>query len=302
MVICWYCLWRFYQCQFAWICQDLWLFVDILSMPICDWEFMNASLPEWSRRKVVEKIGEGRRQWAVVFCSHNHKPAQNCAILVTSNIKLPLAFLDNFVRVQHPLWGLTLVLLQGSWYAFNRPHGETKTVIKLTIKWRGCASKGALTSRGSSKVGRAPSFSSCLVTILIVISQQWFYHPHFVTILINVTILVIPMMSMTIILSNSEPHPALSDTAQHNTYWRHLKKIGPWNIIWHKFRVLSVANTILAGRNLRAFYFYAPPWQTGRRKEGRDKQRRVAEGAALQCLHIIFCLRDLPFVLLLICF
>ena len=218
MVICWYCLWRFYQCQFAWICQDLWLFVDILSMPICDWEFMNASLPEWSRRKVVEKIGEGRRQWAVVFCSHNHKPAQNCAILVTSNIKLPLAFLDNFVRVQHPLWGLTLVLLQGSWYTFNRPHGETKTVIKLTIKWRGCASKGASTSRGSSKVGRAPSFSSCLVTILI-----------------NVTILVIPMMSMTIILSNSESHPPLPDTTQHNTYACHLKNqnLGPWNIL-HK--------------------------------------------------------------------
>ena len=177
------------------------------SLIVCG-DSIKVNLPEGSGRKVVEKIGEGRRQWTVIFCSDNHKPAQNCTILVTSNIRLPLAFLDNFVRVQHPLWGLTLVLLQGSWYTFNRPHGETKTVIKLTIKWRGCASKGASTSRGSSKVGRAPSFSSCLVTILI-----------------NVTILVIPMMSMTIILSNSEPHPALSDTSQHNTYWRHLKKL-----------------------------------------------------------------------------
>ena len=105
-------------------------FVKILPMQVCldlpgslivCGDSIKVNLPEGSGRKVVEKIGEGRWQWAVVFCSHNHKPAQNCTILVTSNIRLPLAFLDNFVRVQHPLWGLTLVLLQGSWYTFNRP-------------------------------------------------------------------------------------------------------------------------------------------------------------------------------------
>ena len=62
--------------------------------------------------------------------------------------------------------------------------------------------------------------------------------------------------------------------------------------------MLSVANTILAGRNLRAIYFFAPFWHTGRRKEGQDKQRRFAGGAALQCLLIIFCLRNFPFFLL----
>ena len=36
------------------------------------------------------------------------------------------------------------------------------------MKWRGCARRGAPTSRGSSKVGLAPSFSSCFVIILIV--------------------------------------------------------------------------------------------------------------------------------------
>ena len=36
------------------------------------------------------------------------------------------------------------------------------------MKWRGCARRGAPTSRGSSKVGLAPSFFSCFVIILIV--------------------------------------------------------------------------------------------------------------------------------------
>ena len=114
-------------------------FVKILPMPACldlpgslivCGDSINANLPEGSRRKVVEKIGEGRWQWAVVFCSHNYKPAQNCTILVTSNIRLPLAFLDNFVHVQHP--------------CFNNHHKTQVTLtmeeeVYLTRWWYRCA-------------------------------------------------------------------------------------------------------------------------------------------------------------------
>ena len=34
-------------------------------------------------------------------------------------VHLPLTFLDHFVSIQHPLWGLTLVLLQGDWHIWQ---------------------------------------------------------------------------------------------------------------------------------------------------------------------------------------
>ena len=93
--------------------------------------------------------------------------AQNCAQfcwLLIDIVHLPLTFLDHFVCIQHPLWGLTLVLLQRSWYILDILMTKNQS---LAIKWSGCASKGAPTSRGSSKVGLAPSFSNCFVIILV---------------------------------------------------------------------------------------------------------------------------------------
>ena len=148
------------SCDADWLVPWGWLLgsFDV----VCE-DSISANLPKRSRRKVVQKICEGRRQRAIVFCSHNHKPAQNCAILVTSNIRLPLAFLDNFVCVQHPLRGLTLVLLQGSWYTFNRPkscsfcttrrdqnHDETDHKMKRLCKQGSVNFEGVEQGRSSS--------------------------------------------------------------------------------------------------------------------------------------------------------
>ena len=167
------------------------------------------------------------------------------------------------------------------WKMMTKLAIKCKTTIKLAIKWRGCARRGAPTSRGSSKVGRAPSFSNCFVTILSNVTM-FCHHPE----QCNNVISDIPMISMVVpyfaILSPILPSLTLPSTTHTAAIWKMktLKKSEKWKLSNRK-KILQYISLLL-------------PYRRTRRKVREDKQRRSAAAgvADLQCLHIIYCLSE----------